>query len=143
MYEPSPLIRCLVWRRPRLLAILSVAVRVDAMWCLRRKAKVITILLCVRLSVLLTEQSKSPVRDVEAAEDENSEKDLLSRVEVSETAQLLRGMERTERLLRSGCRKFGKDFAASWCCGGAQWLWRASWWEYRDDRPHASLLPPA
>ena len=74
--KPSPLIRCLIGRLPRGGAVLEVVVRIDAVRRLRRSELGV---LRLRLSVLLAEQAKSPVGDVEAAEDDDGEEDLLLR----------------------------------------------------------------
>ena len=87
LYKPPPFIRRLIWCLPRLLTILDVAIRVNAVWGLRWWSEIV-ILLCLGLSVLLAEQSEGPIRNVEAAEDEDGEEDLLSHVKVSKAAQL-------------------------------------------------------
>lgn len=67
-----------------MLAVLDIAIRVDTVRCLWWRSEVIV--LCLRLSVLLTEQTECPIGDVEAAEDDNGKEDLCLGVEVSEAA---------------------------------------------------------
>lgn len=93
-YETSTLIRCLIWCLPGLLSALDEVTRTDTVGRLRWSKIGV---LGLRRGVLLAEQTEGPVRDVEAAEDDDGEEDLLLRGWVSESAWF-EGLKQAEKI---------------------------------------------